>query len=76
MARIRYQRALLSYGPNRIFEAERVAGYVQKVLTGAKPADLPIEQPVKIRTCGQPKNGSQHWIADWPRFLAARRRPH
>ena len=40
--------ALLSYGPNRIFEAKRVAGYVQKVLTGAKPADLPIEQPVKF----------------------------
>jgi putative ABC transport system substrate-binding protein len=40
--------ALLSYGPNRIFEAKRVAGYVQKVLTGTKPADLPIEQPVKF----------------------------
>jgi len=40
--------ALLSYGPNRIFEAKRVAGYVQKVLTGAKPADLPIEQPVRF----------------------------
>jgi putative tryptophan/tyrosine transport system substrate-binding protein len=38
----------LSYGPDRIFEAKRVAGYVQKVLTGAKPADLPIEQPVKF----------------------------
>lgn len=40
--------ALLSYGPSRIFEAKRVAGYVQKVLNGAKPADLPIEQPVKF----------------------------
>ena len=40
--------ALLSYGPNRVFEAKRVAGYVQKVLTGAKPVDLPIEQPVKF----------------------------
>jgi ABC-type uncharacterized transport system substrate-binding protein len=40
--------ALLSYGPNRIFEAKRLAGYVQKVLNGAKPADLPIEQPVKF----------------------------
>ena len=40
--------ALLSYGPSRIFEAKRLADYVQKVLNGAKPADLPIEQPVKF----------------------------
>ena len=40
--------ALLSYGPNRIFEAKRLAGYVQKVLNGEKPADLPIELPVKF----------------------------
>jgi len=40
--------ALLSYGPSRIFEAKRLAGYVQKVLNGAKPVDLPIEQPVKF----------------------------
>jgi putative ABC transport system substrate-binding protein len=40
--------ALLSYGPSRIFEAKRLAGYVQKVLNGAKPADLPIEQRVKF----------------------------
>jgi putative ABC transport system substrate-binding protein len=40
--------ALLSYGPSRIFEAKRLAGYVDKVLNGAKPADLPIEQPVRF----------------------------
>jgi putative ABC transport system substrate-binding protein len=40
--------ALLSYGPSRVFEAKRLASYVQKVLNGAKPADLPIEQPVKF----------------------------
>ena len=40
--------ALLSYGPSGVFEAKRLAGYVQKVLNGAKPADLPIEQPVKF----------------------------
>lgn len=40
--------ALLSYGPSRIFEAKRLVYYVQKVLNGAKPADLPIEQPVKF----------------------------
>jgi putative ABC transport system substrate-binding protein len=40
--------ALLSYGPSLVFEAKRVAGYVEKVVKGAKPADLPIEQPVKF----------------------------
>ena len=40
--------ALLSYGPSRIFEAKRLAGYVEKVVKGAKPADLPIEQPTKF----------------------------
>ena len=40
--------ALLSYGPSRIFEATRLAGYVEKVLNGKKLADLPIEQPVKF----------------------------
>jgi putative ABC transport system substrate-binding protein len=40
--------ALLSYGPSRILEAKRLAGYVQKILNGEKPADLPIEQPIKF----------------------------
>jgi len=40
--------ALLSYGPSRTFEAKRLVGYVQRVLSGEKPADLPIEQPVKF----------------------------
>jgi putative ABC transport system substrate-binding protein len=40
--------ALLCYGPSRVFEAKRLATYVQKILNGSKPADLPIEQPVKF----------------------------
>ena len=40
--------ALLSYGPDRVLQDKRIAEYVQKVLNGAKPADLPIEQPTRF----------------------------
>jgi len=40
--------ALLSYGPDRALQAKKIAEYVRKVLNGAKPADLPIEQPTKF----------------------------
>jgi putative ABC transport system substrate-binding protein len=39
---------LLSYGPNRVLQMQRVAEYVEKILAGASPAELPIERPTKF----------------------------
>ncbi len=38
----------MSYGPNLPDLYRRGAGFVSKIIKGAKPADLPVEQPTKI----------------------------
>jgi putative ABC transport system substrate-binding protein len=39
---------LMSYGPNLLGIFQKTAVYVDKILKGAKPADLPVEQPTKF----------------------------
>ena len=40
--------ALIAYGPNLRGQFRRAAGYVVKLLNGALPADLPVEQPTHL----------------------------
>ena len=41
---------LISYGPNRVDQFRRAAEYVDRILKGAKPAELPVQAPAKYET--------------------------
>jgi putative ABC transport system substrate-binding protein len=41
---------LISYGPNQTDQYRQAAGYVDRILRGEKPANLPVQVPVKYET--------------------------
>jgi ABC-type uncharacterized transport system substrate-binding protein len=61
---------LMSYGPNLSEQYRRVVVYVDKIFKGAKPADLPVERPMKFELVINLKTAKQIGLTISPNVLA------
>ena len=65
---------MLSYGPDAVDIWRRAASYVDRILRGAKPGDLPVQFPTKIEMVLNLKTAKALGLAIAPIDSAARRR--
>ena len=61
---------LTSYGPDPLYQWRRAAVYVDKILKGTKPADIPVEQPTKFELVFNLKTAKQVGLTIPPNVLA------